>query len=130
VILDTSGNLSGGFIRVEWGSRNWNGKQGKDDTSWKADPVLKSFLFALKNPHNFPARRLALRAEKKNWAIWCFVGQCVPPFDAARRDVKIVSVPFRDFGGYSQESGDSSAFILYQINFDGLNLSISGEGDV
>jgi hypothetical protein len=38
---------------------------------WKADPSLKSFVFTLKNPHNFPARKFALRAEEKDEAIWC-----------------------------------------------------------
>jgi hypothetical protein len=43
-----------------------------DSTSYtKADPSLKSFVFTLKNPHNFPARKFALRAEKKDEAIIC-----------------------------------------------------------
>jgi hypothetical protein len=37
----------------------------------KADPSLKSFIFTLKNPHNFPARRFALKAERKDNAILC-----------------------------------------------------------
>jgi hypothetical protein len=37
----------------------------------KADYSLKSFLFTLKNPHNIPARRFALKAEKKRQAICC-----------------------------------------------------------
>jgi hypothetical protein len=37
----------------------------------KADLSLKSFLFMLKNPHNFPARKFALKAEKKDQAISC-----------------------------------------------------------
>jgi hypothetical protein len=32
----------------------------------KADPSLKSFLFPLKNPHNSPARKTALKAEGKD----------------------------------------------------------------
>jgi hypothetical protein len=35
------------------------------------DKSLKSFLFTLKNPHTTPARRFALNAEKKQWAIFC-----------------------------------------------------------
>jgi hypothetical protein len=35
-----------------------------------ADASLKSFLFALKNPHNFPARKFALKAEQKDRAIF------------------------------------------------------------
>jgi hypothetical protein len=63
VILDTNGNIFGGFTPVEWESRAsyWN----------KADDSQKSFLFTLKNPHNIPARRFALNAEKKHRAIWC-----------------------------------------------------------
>jgi hypothetical protein len=32
---------------------------------------LKSFLFTVKNPHNFPARKFALKADKKHEAIIC-----------------------------------------------------------
>jgi hypothetical protein len=61
VILDTKGNLFGGFTPVEWDS-------GSEE---KADPSLKSFIFTLKNPRNFPARRFALKAEAKDRAIRC-----------------------------------------------------------
>jgi hypothetical protein len=61
VIMDTSGNIFGGFTPVEWESRS----------VWKADPSLKSFLFTLKNRHNVPAQRFALKAEKQNMAIPC-----------------------------------------------------------
>jgi hypothetical protein len=64
VILDTDGNIFGGFTPVEWESRYGE----------KADPSLMSFLFTLKNPHNVPARRFALKAEKKNKAISCSFG--------------------------------------------------------
>jgi hypothetical protein len=37
--------------------------------SYKADHSLKSFVFTLKNPHNFPVRKFALKAEKKDRAI-------------------------------------------------------------
>jgi hypothetical protein len=63
VILDTNGNIFGGFTPVKWESS----KKGKG----KADPSLKSFLFTVKNPHNFPARRFALKVEKKHEAIRC-----------------------------------------------------------
>jgi hypothetical protein len=36
---------------------------------YKADPSLKSFLFTLKNPHNVPARKFALREKDKAIAI-------------------------------------------------------------
>jgi hypothetical protein len=71
VILDTDGNIFGGFTRVEWESRAWNMKLGCENNLGKADPSLKSFLFTLRNPHNVPARRFALKAEMKDKAISC-----------------------------------------------------------
>jgi hypothetical protein len=45
VILDTEGNIFGGFTPVEWESRT--------SSPWcKADDSLRSFVFTLKNPHN------------------------------------------------------------------------------
>jgi hypothetical protein len=64
--LDTNGNIFGGFTPVKWDSAS----------SRKADPSLKSFLFTLKNPHNVPARRFALKAEEKNSAILCDSNYC------------------------------------------------------
>jgi hypothetical protein len=61
VILDTKGNIFGGFTPMEWDSRSGN----------HADPSLNSFLFTLKIPHNLPGGRFALIAERKNRAIWC-----------------------------------------------------------
>jgi hypothetical protein len=61
--LDTNGIIFGGFTPVEWDSEEIWGK---------ADPSQKSFLFTLKNPHNFWARRFALKAEKKDKAIHCW----------------------------------------------------------
>jgi hypothetical protein len=69
VILDTNGNIFGGFTPAEWGS--W--AECTSERYYKADPSIKSFLFTLKNPHNVPARRFALKAEKKDEAIiWNF----------------------------------------------------------
>jgi hypothetical protein len=64
VILDTKGNIFGGFTPAKWESSMF----GKD----KADPSLKRFLFTLKNPHNVPARRFALKAENEDEAIFCY----------------------------------------------------------
>jgi hypothetical protein len=61
----------GGFTPLEWESRKWNGKKGDESNGWKCDDSLTSFIFTLKNPHNIPARRFALRADKKQRAIWC-----------------------------------------------------------
>jgi hypothetical protein len=59
VILDMKGYIFGGFTPVEWDS----------NSCWKADDSQKSFLFTLKNPHNIPARRFALKDEKKHREI-------------------------------------------------------------
>jgi hypothetical protein len=59
LIEDTKGNIFGGFTPVEWDS----------GSGYKADPSLKSFLFTLKNPHNVPARKFALRPREKDKAI-------------------------------------------------------------
>jgi hypothetical protein len=61
LIQDTMGNVFGGFTPVEWDSSE----------DFKADPSLKSFLFTLKNPHNFRARKFALEPEEKDEAIDC-----------------------------------------------------------
>jgi hypothetical protein len=63
VILDTNGNIFGAFTPIAWESSTF----GK----YKTDPSLTSFLFTLKNPHNVAARRFALKAEKKESAIYC-----------------------------------------------------------
>jgi hypothetical protein len=62
------GTIVGGFTPVEWESKQL-GEPGR----WysKADDSLKSFVFMLKNPHNIPARRFALKAEMKHQAIGC-----------------------------------------------------------
>jgi hypothetical protein len=41
----------------------WNGKFGDGNNIWKADDNRKSFIFTLKNPHNVPVKRLALKVE-------------------------------------------------------------------
>jgi hypothetical protein len=74
VILDTKGNIFGGFTPVEWESRVSNGKQGEENNCWKADDSLKSFLFTLKNTHNIPPRRFVLKPEGKQQAINCNSG--------------------------------------------------------
>jgi hypothetical protein len=88
VILDTKGNIFGGFTPVEWESRVHNGKFERDDNCLKADDSLKSFLFTLKNPHNIAARRFALKAEKKYQAIVCRSKEC-PWFGCYTCDIRI-----------------------------------------
>jgi hypothetical protein len=82
VILDTDGNIFGGFTPVEWESLEWNGKYGKKSNLRKADDSLRSFVFTLKNPHNIPARRFALKAEKRLESIYCDSEDC-PVFGGA-----------------------------------------------
>jgi hypothetical protein len=71
LIEDTEGNIFGGFTPVKWESRQYD-DQASDalgrNNCYKADPSLKSFVFTLKNPHNFPARKFALQAEMKDEA--------------------------------------------------------------
>jgi hypothetical protein len=78
VILDTEGNIFGGFTPVKW------------ESGWKlkADDSLKSFLFTLKNPHNIPARKFALKAEMKHQAIYCGSG-CGPIFGGDYPDIRV-----------------------------------------
>jgi hypothetical protein len=38
------------------------------------DDSLKSFLFTLKNPHNIPARKFALKSDRKDYAMKCNSG--------------------------------------------------------
>jgi hypothetical protein len=60
LILDTDDNIFGGFTPVEW-------KSGS--SKHKCDNTLTSFLFTLKNPHNIPAMKFALKPERKEYAI-------------------------------------------------------------
>jgi uncharacterized coiled-coil protein SlyX len=69
VILDTKGNIFGGFTPVKWESRD----------GYKADDSEKSFLFTLKNPHNIVPRRFALKPAQKWRAIECH-SECGPCF--------------------------------------------------
>jgi hypothetical protein len=67
VILDTDGNIFGGFTPVEWESAS-----GK----YKSDNRLRSFLFTLRNPHNTPAMTFALKPERKESAIDAHSSYC------------------------------------------------------
>jgi hypothetical protein len=58
LILDTEGNIFGGFTPLEWQSCGYDFRR-------------KSFIFTLKNPRNFPARKFALQAEMNFGAITC-----------------------------------------------------------
>jgi hypothetical protein len=65
VILDTNGNIFGGFTAVEWDF------PARNTLLYKRDDSQKSFLFTLKNPHNFAARKFGLKAGPFYGAICC-----------------------------------------------------------
>jgi hypothetical protein len=71
LIEDTEGDSFEGFTPVKWESQQWNRKHEPKDNRYKADSSLKSFLFLLKNPCDFSARKFALEAEAKDRAIEC-----------------------------------------------------------
>jgi hypothetical protein len=54
VILDTNGNVFGGFTPIPWESCRWKEK---------ADDSLRRFVFMLKNQRNILARRFALNPK-------------------------------------------------------------------
>jgi hypothetical protein len=60
VIVDTDGNIFGGFTPVEWDLTRRRGHSSNPfDLGWRQDRSMKSFVFTLKNPQNVPARRYA-----------------------------------------------------------------------
>jgi hypothetical protein len=75
-----NGNIFGGFTPVKWESSAAGCVKGDDS--------LKSFLFTLKNPHNIPARRFALKAGRKHEAIKCVpnYGSCFGLYDLCISD--------------------------------------------
>jgi hypothetical protein len=75
LLLDTEGNVFGGFTPVKWESPEWNGKSGIQSNCWKSDNSLKSFVFTLKNPHNYPTTKFALKPDRKQFAIRCDIDE-------------------------------------------------------
>jgi hypothetical protein len=119
VILDTAGNVFGGFTPVKWESR----------FCVKADASLKSCLFTLKNTHNFPAQRCALKAERKHVAICCD-SDCGPNFcDIAVSDncnANTGSLTYRFGESYTNNTGlDGKTFFTGSRNFKGRKLKCS-----
>jgi hypothetical protein len=106
LILDTDGNMFGSFTPMKWDSGNcwttampWGPGSGWGN-GWQADARRKGFLFTLKNPHNVPARRFALKAEK-NEAICC-VSTSGPHF----RDIGVSDRCNANTGSYTHSFGD------------------------
>jgi hypothetical protein len=123
VVLETNGNVFGGFTQVEWAN----------NCAFKADANLKSFLFTLKNPHNVPARRFALKTEKKDWAIGCF-SNWGPQFcdidvlhDCNANTVSFIS----DFGhSYANNTGlDGTTFFPGSLSFKVKEIEVFGITD-
>jgi hypothetical protein len=106
LIEDTKGNIFGGFTPVEWESRQYD---KKTSNCLKADPSLKSFLFTLKNPHNFPASKFALKAEKKAEAIGCDsqLGPCFCHGICVANNCNANTVSFTSYFGtsYANDTG-------------------------
>jgi hypothetical protein len=88
MIHDTDGNIFGGYTPLEWESREWNGNRDETNSCLKCDNRLKSFIFTLKNPHNIPAKRFALKEDRKQWAIFC-EPTYVPIFGCYPADIDI-----------------------------------------
>jgi hypothetical protein len=76
LIADTEGNVFGCFTPVKWESRKWNGKSGEESNTRKSDNNLRSFLFTLNNPHGIPPRKFVLKAERKQYAMYCNSTRC------------------------------------------------------
>jgi hypothetical protein len=70
----------------------------------RADPSQKSFLFTLRNPRNLPARKFALKPEKKDRAIWCESSWC-PHF----YDIAVSNTCNGKTGGYTDGFGGAYA---------------------
>jgi hypothetical protein len=125
VILDTDGNIFGGFTPVKWESREFKGDGSNLN---KADPSLKSFIFTLKNPHNFPARRFALKAEAKDRAIRCWSDKgpsfhdiCV--FDQCDKNIKSYTFNFGD--RYTNDTGlDGKTFFTGSKEFQVREIEV------
>jgi hypothetical protein len=64
LVLDTAGNIFGGFTPVAWDSLA--------ELTGKGDESLRSFVFSIRNPHGIGARTFGLRAETRGEAIDCF----------------------------------------------------------
>jgi hypothetical protein len=71
LILDTKKNVFGAFTPLEWESGSYS--------YWKSDDILKSFVFTVKNPHKIRAKKFAMKADQKQYAIYCD-SSCGPSF--------------------------------------------------
>jgi cell division protein FtsB len=95
LILDTDGNIFGGFTPVKW-------EPPADSLYERADPSLKSFLFTVKNPHKVPERKFALIADKKDFAV-----NCSPDYGPSFMDIHIADNSNANLHSYAQFFGSS-----------------------
>jgi hypothetical protein len=101
VILDTNGNIFGGFTPLEWETPS------PECCIPECDSSRKSFLFTLKNPHNIPARRFVLNDGMEYFALGCG-SRCGPDFIdiCVLDDCNVKTDNFTELGGfYVNDSG-------------------------
>jgi hypothetical protein len=120
LIFDTKGNIFGGFTPLKWELGEWH---------FKADDSQKSFVFTLKNPHNFAAREFALQGEWKHREIACD-SKCGPYFPGGfgisdNCDTNTRSCP--DIFGLSDTNDtglDCETFLTGWTNFQGKEIEL------
>jgi hypothetical protein len=61
VIETTKGDIFGSYNHCCWDSSN----------SWKVDESHQSFIFTLKNPHDFPPHKFPLKSSMKHYTMIC-----------------------------------------------------------
>jgi hypothetical protein len=59
LVQDTGGWIFGSYTHCKW-----------PNNEWATDSSAKSFLFTLKNPHNIPPRRFAMKAGQEKFASY------------------------------------------------------------
>jgi hypothetical protein len=96
LIEDTEGNIFGVFTPVVW--------ESPTIAKYKTDLSLESFLFTIKNPHDFAPKKFALKANRKGEAILCYVSTR-PVF----RDIRVSNLGNTNSRSYTSAFGDSYA---------------------
>jgi hypothetical protein len=81
-LIRDRGNIFGGFTPVKWES----------SSACKADPSLKTLVFMLKNPHNFPARKSALRRGNPECFGLSYANDIAPMVSPNQHDISSPSL--------------------------------------
>jgi hypothetical protein len=121
MILDTHGNIFGGFTPLTW---EWRTRKPHR----KIDRTLKSFLFTLKNPHNIPPRRFALKEWGEYEAIFCRSDRCssfcdIRVVDYCNTNFESTTVTFGSC--YNNDTGvDSRRFFTGSPNFQVKEIEV------